>query len=129
MEILERLWDAVSNAAAAFGVRVERFITSLFGSSNARYLRKLEPKAEAINALEPRYREMSDDELRGQTDEFRRRRLLVVLVHGQQLRMNVVMIQQAPCVARVLTGDHVGRPQCLQCAQGDVAKRWHSRGF
>ena len=73
MEILERLWDAVSNAAAAFGVRVERFITSLFGSSNARYLRKLEPKAEAINALEPRYREMSDDELRGQTDEFRRR--------------------------------------------------------
>ena len=73
METLERLWDAVSNAAAAFGVRIERFITSLFGSSNARYLRKIEPKVEAINALEPRYREMSDDELRGQTDEFRRR--------------------------------------------------------
>jgi preprotein translocase subunit SecA len=73
MEILERLWDAVSNAAAAFGVRVERSITSLFGSSNARYLRRLDPKVAEINALEPRYREMSDEELRSQTDEFRRR--------------------------------------------------------
>jgi preprotein translocase subunit SecA len=73
MEILERLWDAVTNAAAAFGVRVERLITGLFGSSNARYLRKLEPKVEAINALEPRYREMSDEDLRSQTDDFRRR--------------------------------------------------------
>ena len=73
METLERLWDAVTNAAAAFGVRIERLITGLFGSSNARYIRKIEPKVEAINALEPRYREMSDEELRAQTAEFRRR--------------------------------------------------------
>ncbi|MBL6711809.1 MAG: preprotein translocase subunit SecA [Pirellulales bacterium] len=73
METLERLWDAVTNAAAAFGVRIERLITGLFGSSNARYLRRIEPKIEAINALEPRYREMSEEELRAQTAEFRRR--------------------------------------------------------
>ena len=73
METLERLWDAVTNAAAAFGVRIERLITGLFGSSNARYIRKIEPRVEAINALEPRYREMSDEELRAQTAEFRRR--------------------------------------------------------
>jgi preprotein translocase subunit SecA len=73
MEILERLWDAVTNSAAALGVRIERLITGLFGSSNARYLRRLDSKIEAINALESRYRDLSDEELRGQTDEFRRR--------------------------------------------------------
>ena len=73
METLERLWDALSGGAAALSGRVERTITGLFGSSNARYLRKLEPKIEAINLLEPRYRAMSDTELTGQTAEFRRR--------------------------------------------------------
>ena len=73
MEQLERLWDGLSNAAAGAGSRLERFITGLFGSSNARYLRRLEPKIEAINSLEARYQAMSDEELRGQTAEFRRR--------------------------------------------------------
>ncbi|MFM7075702.1 MAG: preprotein translocase subunit SecA, partial [Planctomycetaceae bacterium] len=73
MEQLEQIWDAVTNTAAPAWNRVERFLTGLFGSSNARYLRRLEPKIEAINSLEPRYRELTDAELRGQTAEFRRR--------------------------------------------------------
>ena len=73
MQQLERIWDGLSNAAAAAGSRLERFITGLFGSSNARYLRRLDPRIEAINSLEPKYRAMSDAELRGQTAEFRRR--------------------------------------------------------
>jgi preprotein translocase subunit SecA len=73
METLERIWDSVSNGASAAGSRLERFLTGLFGSSNARYLRRLEPKIEAINSLEPTYEAMSDAELRGQTAEFRRR--------------------------------------------------------
>jgi len=73
MEQLEQIWEAVSNTAAATGHRVERFLTGMFGSSNARYLRRLEPKIEAINSLEPRYQAMTDAELRGQTAEFRRR--------------------------------------------------------
>jgi preprotein translocase subunit SecA len=73
METLERLWDAVSNGAAGAGSRLEGFLTGLFGSSNARYLRRLEPKIEAINSLEPTYQTMSDAELRGQTAELRRR--------------------------------------------------------
>ena len=73
MEQLERIWDTVSNAAAGAGSRLERFLTGLFGSSNARYLRRLEPRIEAINSLESRYRSMTDAELRGQTAEFRRR--------------------------------------------------------
>jgi len=73
MEHLERLWELVSNTAAGAGSRLERMLTGLFGSSNARYLRRLEPRIEAINSLEPKYREMNDSELRGQTAEFRRR--------------------------------------------------------
>ena len=70
---LEQLWDGLWNVASGAGSRFERFITGLFGSSNARYLRKLEPRIEAINSLEPKYKAMSDAELRGQTVEFRRR--------------------------------------------------------
>jgi preprotein translocase subunit SecA len=73
METLERVWEAVSGGAAAVGGRVERLITGFFGSSNARYLKRLDPKIEAINSLEPRYAAMSDVELRGQTAEFRQR--------------------------------------------------------
>jgi len=73
METLERLWETVSNAAAGAGSKLERFLTGLFGSSNARYIRRLEPKIEAINSLEPKYQAMTDAELRSQTVEFRRR--------------------------------------------------------
>ncbi len=73
MEQLERIWDFVSNFASALGSWVERSITGLFGSSNARYLKRLETKIEAINSLEPRYEAMTDAELRAQTDEFRHR--------------------------------------------------------
>ena len=75
MEQLERIWDAVTNFATAIGSWVERSITGLFGSSNARYLKRLEPRIEAINSLEPRYEAMTDAELRGQTEEFKRRLL------------------------------------------------------
>jgi preprotein translocase subunit SecA len=73
MQQLERLWDGLSNAAAGAGSRLERFLTGLFGSSNARYVRRLEPKIEAINSLEPKYQAMTEAELRGQTAEFKRR--------------------------------------------------------
>jgi preprotein translocase subunit SecA len=73
METLERIWETVSNGAAAVGGRVERTLTGLFGSSNARDLRRLESKIEAINGLESRLQGLSDAELRGQTAEFRRR--------------------------------------------------------
>ena len=59
--------------SAASGGLVERSLTSLFGSSNARYLKKLQPKVAAINALEPKYQAMTDAELREQTDKFRKR--------------------------------------------------------
>jgi preprotein translocase subunit SecA len=47
--------------------------TKLFGSSNERQLRRLYSKIEPINALEPQFEALSDDQLRGKTAEFRQR--------------------------------------------------------
>jgi len=46
---------------------------SIFGSANDRYVRSLGKYVDAINAFEPTISAMTDDELRGQTDVFRRR--------------------------------------------------------
>jgi len=45
----------------------------LFGTSNERTLRRLQPKVVAINALEDRIRRLSDAELRAKTAEFKER--------------------------------------------------------
>ena len=63
MELLERIWEILSGIVNAILGRFERVITSLFGSANARYLRRLHPRVDAINALESRYEGMSDEEL------------------------------------------------------------------
>jgi preprotein translocase subunit SecA len=47
------------------------FLTKIFGSSNERELKKIQPVVEKINALEPQFQKLSDDELRGCTDKFR----------------------------------------------------------
>jgi preprotein translocase subunit SecA len=73
MEIIERIWEFVTGIGNALLGRFERAITGLFGSANARFLKRLQPKVEAISALEPRYQSMTDAELRNQTVEFRRR--------------------------------------------------------
>ncbi len=73
MADLERVWDVTQDVFSSIGQAVERGITSVFGSSNARYLKKIQPKIQAINALEPRYVSMSDQELREQTIKFRKR--------------------------------------------------------
>ncbi|WP_309085570.1 preprotein translocase subunit SecA [Chelativorans sp.] len=45
----------------------------IFGSSNERRVRGLRPKAEAIGALEPEMQALSDEALRGKTEEFRKK--------------------------------------------------------
>ena len=74
MQVLERIWEIIGLMLfGGLGRTFERSLTSLFGSSNARYIKRLQPKVDAINALEPKYQAMSDAELRQQTAEFRRR--------------------------------------------------------
>ncbi|MEM1303326.1 MAG: preprotein translocase subunit SecA, partial [Planctomycetota bacterium] len=73
MEILERIWETLGTIANAILGRFERAVTGIFGSANARFLKRLQPKVDAINALESKYEAMSDDELREQTSLFRER--------------------------------------------------------
>ncbi|MDO4425967.1 MAG: preprotein translocase subunit SecA, partial [Planctomycetia bacterium] len=70
---LEHMWDVTTDVFNGIGRKVERGITSIFGSSNARYLKRLQPKIQAINELESRYVAMSDAELKEQTLKFRKR--------------------------------------------------------
>lgn len=52
---------------------VEKALTKIFGSANERLLKKLFPIVAQINALEPSFQKLSDDELRGKTTEFKER--------------------------------------------------------
>ena len=73
MEILERTFEVTGNLFNGVMRGFERGITSLFGSSNARMVKKLQARVGAINALESRYQVLSDLELREQTSKFRER--------------------------------------------------------
>ncbi len=50
-------------------------LKNLFGSANDRYLKKFKKTIAKINALEPSYEAMSDDELRQKTEEYKKRLL------------------------------------------------------
>src|SRR3954465_8615774 len=71
MEILERIWEIIAGIGNAILGRVEKGITGVFGSANARFLKRLQPKVDAIGALEPKYQAMTDEELRKKTAESR----------------------------------------------------------
>ncbi len=48
-------------------------IKRVFGTSHERAIRKLQPRVNAINALEDKIKALSDAELRGKTAEFRQK--------------------------------------------------------
>jgi preprotein translocase subunit SecA len=49
------------------------FLTKIFGSRNDRLLKTYRKTVAQINALEPQYEKLSDDELRAKTEEFKTR--------------------------------------------------------
>jgi preprotein translocase subunit SecA len=59
---------------------LNRLLTGIFGSRNERLLRQMNKTVAKINAFEPSLQALSDDELRGKTDEFKKR-----LADGQTL--------------------------------------------
>lgn len=73
MELLEQAFEVTGNLFNGMMRGFERGITSLFGSANARTVKKLQSRVAAINELEPRYQLMSDAELREQTLKFQER--------------------------------------------------------
>ena len=52
---------------------INTLLGKVFGTKNEREIKRLMPRVEAMNALEPQIQKLSDEELRGKTEEFRRR--------------------------------------------------------
>jgi len=52
---------------------IDLFLKKIFGSKNERELKRLAPLVDAINSLEPEYRNLSDAQLLGKTAEFKER--------------------------------------------------------
>ena len=73
MDLLQQTWEAVGMFFSSILRGFERSVTGVFGSSNARHVKRLQSRIDAINALEPKYEAMSEEELRGQTEKFRER--------------------------------------------------------
>jgi preprotein translocase subunit SecA len=73
MELLARIWEYLGLIFGGALRAFERTLTSVFGSSNARYIKKLQTRVEAINDLESKYEGLSDEELREHTNKFRER--------------------------------------------------------
>ena len=67
------LWASISLDTTRIVPMATNFLTRIFGSRNDRLLKKYRQVVVNINALEAEYEKLSDDELRGKTDEFRTR--------------------------------------------------------
>lgn len=52
---------------------ITKFLGKVFGTRNQRILRRLQKVVQTINALEPEFQKLSDEQLRAKTDEFRAR--------------------------------------------------------
>ncbi len=50
---------------------INALVAKVFGTKNERDVKRLMPRVEAINALEPEMRKLTDEQLRAKTDEFR----------------------------------------------------------
>jgi preprotein translocase subunit SecA len=51
----------------------DKFLTKVFGSSNQRFLKTIQPMVEEINSLESSVKALSDEQLRARTAEFKER--------------------------------------------------------
>jgi preprotein translocase subunit SecA len=52
---------------------LETLLKKIFGTRHERQLKKIQPRVDAINALEPKIRKLSDAELRSKTAEFKQK--------------------------------------------------------
>ncbi|MGH9529780.1 MAG: preprotein translocase subunit SecA [Terriglobales bacterium] len=52
---------------------IDQVIGKVFGTKNEREIKRLMPRVQAINALEPEIQKLTDDELRAKTDVFRQK--------------------------------------------------------
>jgi preprotein translocase subunit SecA len=50
-----------------------KVVAAVFGTSNEREIKRILPRVEQINSLEPAMKQLSDEQLRAKTQEFRER--------------------------------------------------------
>ena len=50
---------------------IDKFLTKVFGSSNQRFLKSVQPLVNDINALEPAIKKLTDEELKARSDFFK----------------------------------------------------------
>ena len=72
-ELLSDLWDKTTNALNAFSEGVSQGLVRIFGNSNERQIRRVQPIVAQINDLEPTVQELSDEALKAKSIEFRKR--------------------------------------------------------
>jgi len=51
----------------------DKIVKKIFGTETDKYLKDAKPRVQEINDLEPSIQKLSDDELRGKTDEYRKK--------------------------------------------------------
>ena len=111
--MLEQIWDALGVIFGGFFGSIERGITAVFGSANARQITKHQVRAETITELEPKYAALSDGELTEQTDLLRKR-----LRDGETLDD---ILNDAFAICREGSKRHLGmRPYDVQLVGGMV---------
>lgn len=71
---------------------IRHLLVKVIGNKNERNLKKLQPQVEKINALEPEFELLSDDQLQSKTAEFRQR-----LANGEELNQ---LLSEAFAVVR-----------------------------
>ncbi|MEY4566979.1 MAG: hypothetical protein RLY14_1949, partial [Planctomycetota bacterium] len=73
MEMLERLWEGTGLFFSGMMQSFERSITGIFGTSNSHVVRRLMSRVTRINAMEEKLAQLTDEQLRAQTDKLRQR--------------------------------------------------------
>ena len=63
------------------------FLTKIFGSRNDRLLKQYRKTVNRINAMEPEYEKLSDEQLRAKTQEFKDR-----VAKGESLDLSLIHI-------------------------------------
>jgi preprotein translocase subunit SecA len=54
-------------------IDIQKSVAKIFGTSNEREIRRIQPLVDQINGLEPELQKFTDEQLRAKTDEFRAR--------------------------------------------------------
>ena len=52
---------------------MQKILSKIFGTSHEREMKRIQPVVDQINKLEPQMQALSDNQLKGKTEEFKKR--------------------------------------------------------